>query len=302
MAMDGQSKPIDVDLGGALFADGAGTHAVIAALPLAEGYQATFRNFNVQQQKVALKQVKVVGVEEVTVPAGTFKAWKVEQSSADGEPGATTLWIATDSRKVVKISATLPQMGGATADFGVTVKLHDCRIAGCRITKVTADGCRRVGVPSATPARSPVVLCTLRSAIVSASTDAQHDIRHVLRTFQQAVPSPGDDLLTLGSAGSRIGPRRLVAAGGQRHRQVRLSRALDVDQVLPAGLRQREGHRARRRHDDVRIGAHRDQSGAIQHPLQDARGASAAPCCRRRARRCRPCRSRSRPQTSSPGR
>ncbi len=113
MTMNGQTKPIDADLGGALFADGAGTHAVIAALPLAEGYQATFRNFNVQSQKVALKQVKVVGVEDVTVPAGTFKAWKVEESSAEGEPGTTTIWIATDSRKVVKISATLPQMGGA---------------------------------------------------------------------------------------------------------------------------------------------------------------------------------------------
>jgi hypothetical protein len=113
MAMNGQSKPIDVDLGGALFADGAGTHAVIAALPLAAGYQATFRNFNVQSQKVALKQIKVVGVEDVTVPAGTFNAWKVEQSSAEGEPGASTIWIATDSRKVVKVSATLPQMGGA---------------------------------------------------------------------------------------------------------------------------------------------------------------------------------------------
>ena len=50
---------------------------------------------------------------EVTVPAGTFKAWKVEQTSVDGEPGTTTLWIATDSRKVVKLTATLPQMGGA---------------------------------------------------------------------------------------------------------------------------------------------------------------------------------------------
>ena len=113
MTMNGQSKPIDADLGGALFADGAGTHNAIASLPLAEGYTATFRNFNVQSQKVALKQLKVVGVEEVTVPAGTFKAWKVEESSAEGEPGATTIWVATDSRKVVKISATLPQMGGA---------------------------------------------------------------------------------------------------------------------------------------------------------------------------------------------
>ena len=113
MSMGGQSKPIDVDLGGPLFADGGGTHAVIASLPLAEGYQTTFRNFDVQQQKVSIKQVKVLAVEEVTVAAGTFKAWKVEESSAEGEPGTTTIWVATDSRKVVKISATLPRMGGA---------------------------------------------------------------------------------------------------------------------------------------------------------------------------------------------
>ena len=73
----------------------------------------TFRNFDVQKQKVQLKQAKVTGAESVTVPAGTFEAWKVEITSAEGEPGQTTLWVAKDSRKVVKISATLPQMGGA---------------------------------------------------------------------------------------------------------------------------------------------------------------------------------------------
>ena len=114
MARGDQSKPIDADLGGVLFADGAGTHEVIATLPLAEGYETTFRNFNVQTQKVDMRQLKVVGVEQVTVPAGTFTAWKVEVSSASGEPGGNTVWVAKDSRKVVKISATLPSMGGAT--------------------------------------------------------------------------------------------------------------------------------------------------------------------------------------------
>jgi hypothetical protein len=114
MTMNGQSKPVDVDLGGVIFADGAGTHEVLASLPLAEGYQATFRNFNVQSQKVDMRQVKVVGVEQVTVPAGTFKAWKLEESSASGDPGGSTIWVAQDSRKVVKITATLPSMGGAT--------------------------------------------------------------------------------------------------------------------------------------------------------------------------------------------
>jgi hypothetical protein len=113
MAINGQSKPVDAALSGPIFADGAGTHAVIGTLPLAEGYTTTYRNFNVQQQKVSLKQLTVLGVEEVTVPAGTFKAWKVEQKSAEGEPGVLTAWIAVDTRKMVKVSATIPAMGGA---------------------------------------------------------------------------------------------------------------------------------------------------------------------------------------------
>ena len=113
MAMGGDPKPVSVDLGGELFADGAGSHDAIGALPLAEGYGTTFRNFDVRQQKVQLKQAKVAGSEKVTVPAGTFEAWKVEIVSADGEPGSTTIWIAKDTRKVVKTTTTIPQMGGA---------------------------------------------------------------------------------------------------------------------------------------------------------------------------------------------
>jgi len=113
MAMGAEPKPVSVDLGGPLFADGNAAHDSIAALPLAEGFQATFRNFDVQKQKPALKQAKVTGAEEVKVPAGTFQAWKVELTSAEGEPGSTTLWIDKATRKVVKTSTTLPQMGGA---------------------------------------------------------------------------------------------------------------------------------------------------------------------------------------------
>jgi hypothetical protein len=112
--MGGQANTVAVDLGGAVFADGAGSGEVLARLPLADGYSTTFRNFDLRQQKVSLKQIKVVASEEVKVPAGQFQTWKAEVSSAQGEPGTTTLWIAKDSRQVVKTSASLPQMGGAT--------------------------------------------------------------------------------------------------------------------------------------------------------------------------------------------
>lgn len=113
MNAGGQAKPIATETGGALFADGAAAYNSLASLPLAEGYTATFRNFDLQKQKIALKQVKVVGAEKITVPAGSFEAFKLEVTSAEGEPGQTTVWVAKDSRKVVKVVAVIPQMNGA---------------------------------------------------------------------------------------------------------------------------------------------------------------------------------------------
>jgi dipeptidyl aminopeptidase/acylaminoacyl peptidase len=113
MNMNGEAKQVSADLGGALFADGAGAYDVMAALPLKEGYSATFRNFDVQRQKVKLMQLKVAGIEKVTVPAGTFDAYKVDIASADGASDRSTVWVAKDSRQVVKMTATLPEMGGA---------------------------------------------------------------------------------------------------------------------------------------------------------------------------------------------
>jgi dipeptidyl aminopeptidase/acylaminoacyl peptidase len=113
-SMSGQDRPIAVDLGGPLFADAAGANQVIACLPIAEGFTTTFRNFDVQTQKVKLLQLAVSGAEKVTVPAGTFETYRVEITSADGGTDKKTLWIAQDSHKVVKASAVLASMGGAT--------------------------------------------------------------------------------------------------------------------------------------------------------------------------------------------
>lgn len=113
MSMNGQDRPIAVDLGGPLFGDAAGADQVIACLPLAEGYSTTFRNFDVQTQKVKLLQLSVAGKEEVQVPAGKFNAFRVEISSADGGADKTTLWIVAETHKVVKATAVLASMGGA---------------------------------------------------------------------------------------------------------------------------------------------------------------------------------------------
>ncbi|MGA3027520.1 MAG: alpha/beta fold hydrolase [Bryobacteraceae bacterium] len=112
MNMNGKATPISADLGGPLFAETGGAQC-IALLPLADGYTTTFRNFDLQKQKVKLMALKVMGSESVTVPAGTFDTFKVEISSADGGPDKQTVWIAKDPRKAVKVAAVLADMGGA---------------------------------------------------------------------------------------------------------------------------------------------------------------------------------------------
>lgn len=59
-------------------------------------------------------RLKVAGAEGVTVPAGKFKTYKVEIASADGGNDQIALWIAKGTRQVVKISAVMASMGGAT--------------------------------------------------------------------------------------------------------------------------------------------------------------------------------------------
>jgi len=118
--MNGKETPIDADPGGALFADGAGAFEVIASLPLADGYTLSFRNFDVQKQKPQIKQLKVIGSESVTVPAGTFDAYKLEIVAADNDADKQTIWIDKASRKVLKISAVIPSLNGAVLTSELT--------------------------------------------------------------------------------------------------------------------------------------------------------------------------------------
>ncbi len=110
---NGQAKPIDVDLGGIVFAGGGGAFDVLARLPLAIDYSTTFRNFDVQKQKAQIKSLTVTGTESVTVPAGTFEAYKVEIVDTENDADKQTVWIAKDTRRVLKISAVLTNLNGA---------------------------------------------------------------------------------------------------------------------------------------------------------------------------------------------
>lgn len=63
----------------------------------------------------------MLGQEDLKLPAGSFKAWKVELPSAEGDPGSKTFWVDSTSHRLLKIVETSPQMGGAV----VTVELQN---------------------------------------------------------------------------------------------------------------------------------------------------------------------------------
>jgi dienelactone hydrolase len=126
LTVAGRTYPIAAELGGELFADGTAAYQVIATLPLAPGYTATFRNFDVQAQKERVVSLEVAGRETVTVPAGTFDALKVELTTGDDD--RTTVWVDAESRTVAKVAGAWPQMPGAT----IAAELQQQRLAGPR--------------------------------------------------------------------------------------------------------------------------------------------------------------------------
>ncbi|MBL8111353.1 MAG: S9 family peptidase [Acidobacteria bacterium] len=99
-AMGGPAKPFSIDLDGPIFAEGAGTYEVVAALPLAAGYTASYRNVDVRTQKVKLVALEVEGDEKVTVKTGTFDTWRVALKGEDGT--ISRVWVTKDTKKPVK--------------------------------------------------------------------------------------------------------------------------------------------------------------------------------------------------------
>ncbi len=87
MSANGQDRPISADMGGPVFGDGAGGIQAIADLPLADGYTTVIRSFDATKQQSKLMQLKVAGTEKVTVPAGTFDAYKVDMTPAGRQRG-----------------------------------------------------------------------------------------------------------------------------------------------------------------------------------------------------------------------
>lgn len=104
----GAGQTIDVALDGPLFADGAGAYDVLATLSLKPGYSVEYLNLDTRAGKAVRHTLKVLGPEVLVVPAGTFTAAKIELTSEAPGAGVTTLWVASDTHRVLKTATRLP--------------------------------------------------------------------------------------------------------------------------------------------------------------------------------------------------
>lgn len=119
----GRTIPIDVDLDEPVVAGGAGRDALIAALPLAPGYRATIRTFELTMGKVRPMLLEVTGSETVECAAGSYDAFVVTLTPLDDvEGGAATLKVMTAAPHAIVHSETkLPAAaGGGTAAMELT--------------------------------------------------------------------------------------------------------------------------------------------------------------------------------------
>ncbi len=112
-----QTVPVSAKLDAPVLGDGGALDLALISLPLEVGFETIFRTFDLMSQKVIARHMKVVDVEFIEVPAGTFEAFKLEIVPIEGDTGKRTVWVALDeTRSVLKsIDILPPMMGGGSA-------------------------------------------------------------------------------------------------------------------------------------------------------------------------------------------
>lgn len=114
--MGGNEIPVNAELPAPVFGEDAALMLAIESMPLEKGYKTTLRVFDLMMMKAKPMLLKVTGIETVTVPAGSYDAYKLELKPLGDEPGGGTIFISEkDPRCMVRSTMLLPpQAGGGT--------------------------------------------------------------------------------------------------------------------------------------------------------------------------------------------
>ena len=115
IGVGGKTMPVNQALEAPVYGSGAAFDIVLSGLPLADGYQTTFRVFEATMQKVRPMRLKVSKGEKVSVKAGPFETLVVEIEPLDGDDaGKATMHVTREApHQLVKSSTKLPAAMGA---------------------------------------------------------------------------------------------------------------------------------------------------------------------------------------------
>jgi hypothetical protein len=85
----------------------------LRTLPLEPGTAASVAVFDITGGRAVPQRVEVGATEQVTVPAGTFDAARIDVRPADGSPGGSTVWIERAApHRVLRVVSQLPAAAG----------------------------------------------------------------------------------------------------------------------------------------------------------------------------------------------
>lgn len=115
MQAGGQTMPINATVDAPTMPSSNSSGVILATLPFADGYQTSYKSFDIMSAQTKTISLKVVGKEKVTTAKGTFDAFKVELTHGEEGGMKSMYWINADDRTMIKSEATLPAaMGGGT--------------------------------------------------------------------------------------------------------------------------------------------------------------------------------------------
>jgi hypothetical protein len=101
-----QNVTIDATIPAGMAAEGADA-ILIPTLDFSDGLTVSFQTFDAKSGKPKNYTLKVMGKESVTVPAGTYEAWKTEVTSDE----VANIWITTaEPRKIVMLRLEAQQL------------------------------------------------------------------------------------------------------------------------------------------------------------------------------------------------
>jgi hypothetical protein len=109
---EASSSPLSIEVEAPLFA-GAGVPQVVASLPLTQGFETRIWDLDLGMRRAVRKTLTVVDQERVTVPAGTFLAWRVAIVADEPYVRSMTVWVGVESRQAVRLDS--PSVGGQAA-------------------------------------------------------------------------------------------------------------------------------------------------------------------------------------------